>query len=257
MTAKLEPRRDPADAQLYDHIGVILHGTRQIGAYMGVSPATIVRWRRSFRGREEPRLCFPAMLIPGRGRQWRMVTNTRLIARWMERWAEIDTGNAQARARWRRKPAKTKRLDETQTALVRPPVEGESRPSLREQLAKLTPAEQAWIIEHELTPTQRQQLGVRLTEMPAASPPLQLTASTEPCSCGVPSRCLVHNEPFEGERDQSVHADQPVNVRFLPEPLPPELPGPPASQPAPRRQSGIKRIEGCVCSTGLNCTVHD
>jgi len=142
MTAKLEPNRDPADAEWCDDIGFILKGTRQIAEYMGVSPASIVRWRRSFRGREEPHLCFPSMLIPGRGRQWRLYANTKSIAKWMERWAEIDSGNAQAKERWKRKPPKTKRDSETQTE-VAPPLEGERRPILREELAKLTSAEQA------------------------------------------------------------------------------------------------------------------
>jgi hypothetical protein len=205
MTAELKPSRDPADAQLYDEIGFVLHGTRQIAAYMGVSPASIVRWRRSFRGREEPRLCFPAMLIPGRGRQWRMVTNTRSIARWMERWAEIDTGNAQAKARWRRKPPKTKRLDETQTAVVRVPLEGESRPSLRE--ASQSPK--------------------------------------EPCPCGVPSRCLVHNEsPLEKEGPRPIHEEPPK-------------PAPVDPTPRANQKPAMFRPEGCMCGKGLMCSVHD
>jgi hypothetical protein len=243
MTAELKPTRDPADAELFDHIGVILHGTREIAAYMRVSPATIVRWRRSFRGREEPRLCFPAMLIPGRGRQWRMVTNTRSIARWMERWAEIDAGNAQAKARWRRKPPKTKRLDETQTAEVRPPIEGESRRSLREDFYKLRPAEQAWVFENELTPAEREELGVKFAEIPAASPP---PASKEPCPCGLPSRCLVQNgSPLEEESPRPMHDGEPPT-------LAPLTPAPPAN-----RRPGMVRPEGCMCGKGLICAVCD
>jgi hypothetical protein len=212
---------------------------------MGVSPATIVRWRRSFRGREEPRLCFPAMLIPGRGRQWRMVTNTRSVARWMERWAEIDAGNAQAKARWKRRPAKTKRLDETQTATVEPSLEGERRSSLREELAKLTPAEQAWVINHELTPAQREALGLRLTEVPAASQPLQSPASTEPCPCGVPSRCLVHSEsPLEKESPRPTYEEPPK-------------PAPVTLTPPVNQKPSMVRPEGCMCGKGLNCSVHD
>jgi hypothetical protein len=251
MTAKLEPIRDPADAQLYDEIGFILHGTRQIAAYMGVSPASIVRWRRSFRGREEPRLCFPAMLIPGRGRQWRMVTNTRSIARWMERWAEIDAGNAQAKARWRRKPPKMKRLDETQTALVRPPLEEENRPSLREGLAKLTPAEQAWVIEHELTPAQREELGVGLPKAPESPEASQPPASREP------SGCLVHNEPFRGDSGPTLNEDPQARVESLLEPPGIELPSTSVNQLVRRRRWGIERPEGCKCSTGLTCDAHD
>jgi len=69
MTAKLEPVRDPADADFLDRVGIVLEGVRQIALYMRVSPATIVRWRTRFRGREEPLLCFPAMRIPT-GKGW-------------------------------------------------------------------------------------------------------------------------------------------------------------------------------------------
>jgi hypothetical protein len=41
-----------------------------------------------------------------------------------------------------------------------------------------------------------------------------------------------------------------------PDPTTTALPGPPVNQPAPRRQSGFQRIEGCVCGTGLNCDAH-
>jgi len=69
MTAKLEPVRDPADADFLDRVGIVLEGVRQIALYMRVSPATIVRWRTRFRGREEPLLWFPAMRIPT-GKGW-------------------------------------------------------------------------------------------------------------------------------------------------------------------------------------------
>jgi hypothetical protein len=210
MTANLEPSRDPADAELFDHIGIVLRGTRQIAAYMQVSPASIVRWRRSFRGREELHLCFPAMLIPGRGRQWRLFANTKLIANWMEHWARIDAGNAQAKERWKRKPAKTKRRNETQKE-VAPAVEGESRPSLRE----------------------------------ASQPP------KEPCPCRVPSRCLVHDEPFKGGSGPTFHEDPPARFESrLERPVT-------VNQPALRRRLGIERPEGCVCGSGLICTAHD
>jgi hypothetical protein len=218
MTAKLEPSRDPADAQLYDDIGVILKGTRQIAEYMKVAPASIVRWRRTFRGREELHLCFPAMLIPGRGRQWRLFANTKLIAKWMAHWARIDAGNAQAKQRWRRKTPKMKRSSETQKAAVRPPQEGEGREGLREGFDKLTPAE-------------------RVSQTPA---------SKEPCPCGVPSRCLVHSEwPLEKE---SIRREEPPK-------LAPDNPAPPGGLAAKVSQN--IRPEGCMCGKGLTCTAHD
>src|SRR5262245_13964097 len=110
MTAKLEPVRDPAHADFLDRVGIVLRGVRQIAQYMGVSPATIVRWRTRFRGREEVLLCFPAMLIPtGKGWGFQMISHTALIQDWMERWAAIDA----AELRNGRRGPKLKRLGET------------------------------------------------------------------------------------------------------------------------------------------------
>src|SRR5215831_5220378 len=118
MTAKLEPVRDPADADFLDRVGIVLEGVRQIALYMRVSPATIVRWRTRFRGREEALLCFPAMRIPtGKGWGFQMISHTGLIQDWIERWAAIDA------AELRRKRQKTKRLGETSPATR---IEGES-----------------------------------------------------------------------------------------------------------------------------------
>src|SRR5215470_5891836 len=117
MTAKLEPVRDPADADFLDRVGIVLEGVRQIALYMYVSPATIVRWRTRFRGREEPLLCFPAMLIPtGKGWGFQMISHTGLIQDWMERWAAIDCTAAQAKTKWKRRTPKVKRLGETSVA---------------------------------------------------------------------------------------------------------------------------------------------
>src|SRR5262245_18376904 len=126
MTAKLEPVRDPADADFLDRVGIVLEGVRQIAQYMGVSPATIVRWRTRFRGREESLLCFPAMRIPT-GKAWgfQIICHTGLIREWIERWAAIDA----AELRERRRTSKTKRLGETTLGTL---TEGECRPPLHE-----------------------------------------------------------------------------------------------------------------------------
>src|SRR6516225_2545116 len=72
-------------------IGIILKGGKEIGDYVGVSAGTISKWRTRFRGREEFRLCFPAMLLPtGKGWGFQMMAHTALIKEWVERWAEID-----------------------------------------------------------------------------------------------------------------------------------------------------------------------
>jgi len=63
----------------------VLRGAKQIAAYVGRSPATIVRWRRRFRGREEVRLCFPAFLVPtGKGYGFQLWSHTASIREWMD-----------------------------------------------------------------------------------------------------------------------------------------------------------------------------
>jgi hypothetical protein len=49
-------------------IGIVLHGTKAIAEYMGVSPASISRWRTRYRGREELGFVFrPCSRRPARG----------------------------------------------------------------------------------------------------------------------------------------------------------------------------------------------
>lgn len=191
-------------------VGIVLHGIKAIAEYMGVSAATISRWRTRFRGREEIRLCFPAILIPtGKGWGFRMISHTGLIQDWMERWAAIDAAEAQKKAKWRRRTPKVKRIGET-SKLSGLPIEKEKPQPVR--------------------------AGVEET----------------PCPCGVPDRCLVH-----GDSGQTLPEEPPVKVISQPEPPTVELAPSPVNLPTPPRQSGIKRIEGCVCGKGLNCTVHD
>jgi Homeodomain-like domain len=91
--------------------GIYLRGTRQIARHLGVSPATITRWRRRFRGREEILLCFPGFELPtGIGGRWTLFTNTALINAWMERWVQIDGARLREKAKWKRRPPKVKRL---------------------------------------------------------------------------------------------------------------------------------------------------
>lgn len=111
-----------------DRPGYVIRGARNIAAYMQVSPATIARWRKRFRGRTELLLCFPAFSIPtGRGWRWQMITHTSLILDWMQRWCEIDGQMLQEKARWRR-TRKVQRVGET----VERPQSDESTPELRE-----------------------------------------------------------------------------------------------------------------------------
>jgi len=99
MTNEPQKTNDPKTATGH----YVLSGAKAIGVYMGVSPATISRWRKRFRGRTEIRLCFPAFNVPtGVGRGWRLMTNTELITQWMERWVELDGVEIRRRRPFRR-----------------------------------------------------------------------------------------------------------------------------------------------------------
>jgi hypothetical protein len=64
--------------------------------------------------------------------------------------------------------------------------------------------------------------------------------------------------PIEEKRLQPTREELPVKVESRPAPSVSQLPGPPSVKPlAPRERSGIQRIEGCVCGTGLNCDACD
>jgi hypothetical protein len=249
MTAKLEPVRDTADADLFDRIGIVLRGAKEIAAYMRVSPATIVRWRRRFRGREEYRLCFPAFLVPtGRGYGLQLWSHTALIKDWMDRWSQIDCVEAQGKAKWRRRTPRMKRGGEMSKQLAAGQFEDKTEqtpyarhahkcPTVCEEPSELGPT----------NPAQREELGVKVGEMPAAS-----QASKEPCPCGVPSRCLGHNEwPLEEDGAQPIYEEPPVKVEIRSEPSG-------AAELPPAKVSKNVRPEGCTCGNQMiTCTAHD
>jgi hypothetical protein len=232
-------------------IGIVLHGTKAIAEYMGFSPASISRWRTRYRGREEFRLCFPAILMPtGKGWGFRMIAHTALIKEWLERWQEIDCAEAQEKAKSRRRPPKVKRIGETRKELAGQFEGGDEKgyardvhkcPTVREEPVKLGPTD----------PAQREESGVKVGEMPAASQAHQTPASKEPCPCGVPSRCLVHNEwPLEKESVRPIYEEPPVKVEIRP-----EVSG--AAELPPAKVSKNVRTEGCTCGTLTSCTAHD
>jgi len=64
--------------------------------------------------------------------------------------------------------------------------EDEPTRSLREELANLGPVERAWVINHELTPTQLEELGLKLPETPKIS-------ITRKCTCGTEIECRAHD----------------------------------------------------------------
>jgi hypothetical protein len=105
------------------------------------------------------------------------VTSDELIQRWELKKVMMSHG-ARLKRPWKQRHKTSYRSynyrlrDKYRTGngTVRPSPEEESLRSLREGLAKLTPAEQAWIIEHELTLAQREELGVELPEIPRSKP---------------------------------------------------------------------------------------
>jgi hypothetical protein len=215
---------------------------REIAARMGWAPSTVLR-----RHKLDDFPIYPDWTA--RGLIW--VTSDELIHRWELKKVMMSHG-ARLKRPWkqRRKPSyrsynyRLRDKYRTGNETVRPSPEEENPRSLREELAKLTPAEQAWIIEHELTPAQREKLDIRLTEIPAASQLPEPPASEQPCPCGVPSRCLVHNEsPLEEESPRPVY-EEPPN-------LAPFNPTPPVNQ-----KPSMVRPEGCSCGTPVPCLAH-
>jgi hypothetical protein len=155
---------------------------RAIGERMAWAPSTVLR-----RHKLDDFPLYPDLTV--RGLIW--VTSDDLISRWELRKVMMSHG-ARLKGPWKQRHKPTYRSynyrlrdkNRTHTGTVRPPLEGESRPSLREELAKLTPAEQAWIIRYELTPAQKEELGIKLSD--AAIP--------EACTCATPTPCAAtHN----------------------------------------------------------------
>jgi hypothetical protein len=164
---------------------------RAIGERMGWAPSTVLR-----RHKLDDFPLYPDWTV--RGLIW--VTSDDLISRWELRKVMMSQG-ARLKRPWkqRHKPSyrsynyRLRDKNRTHTGTVRPPLEGESRRSLREELEKLTPAEQAWVIKHELTEAQREELDGRfpkVSEMPAAKQPPPAPVVV-PCTCGTPVICLA------------------------------------------------------------------
>jgi len=175
----------------------VIRGVRAIAKYMGVSPTTITRWRRRFKGQTDVKLCFPAMEVPtGRGWSWSVLTHITLIEQWMERWCEIDGQAFQNRDKRANRNAKVVQIGGTGKSEATTSLAAKSRPSLHEELARLTPAEREWIVKHELTPAQRQELRVKTAERadtPASGGQSSRLAHTKRCSCGTPEPCTAHD----------------------------------------------------------------
>jgi hypothetical protein len=181
-------KQDDQDNENFDRPGHVIWGARNIAEYMKVSPGTISRWRRRFRGRTDILLCFPAVNMPtGTGRGWELMTHTDLILAWMQRWSEIDGKALRQKPTWRRR-RRAQSLGET--AKVPSPA-GRGRPSLREELAQLSDPEREWIIKNELTPAQREELGFKVVERPTRSQLPPIPAPVKRCSCGTQTPCIA------------------------------------------------------------------
>jgi Homeodomain-like domain len=165
--------------------GIYLRGTREIARHMGVSPATICRWRRRFRGREDILLCFPGFELPtGIGGRWNLFTNTALINAWMERWVQIDGAKLREKEKWKRRPPKVKRIGETSK---RPgaPIEGKGCEPVREE----PPAE----VESRPEPLATELPVPTVNQEPAPVPNRPENVIPEGCTCGNQTiTCTAH-----------------------------------------------------------------
>jgi hypothetical protein len=146
----------PQEQDFLDRVGIILTGLRRIGAYMGVSAMTILRWHECYRGKREPRLCFPLLWTPtGKGLGWTYKTHTALIAEWIQRWSEIDSKERQNRPRYRRRREKPLQMGVTNEPNGVCPIEKKETP----------------IREEVVSPARPKQL----------------------CTCGTPTLCIAHD----------------------------------------------------------------
>jgi hypothetical protein len=190
---------------------------RAIGERMGWAPSTVLR-----RHKLDDFPIYPDWTAWGV--IW--VTSDELIHRWELKKVMMSQGARLKRpSKQRRKPSyrsynyRLRDKYRTGNETVRPSPKEENLRRLREDLAKLTPGEQEWIIRHELTPAQRQELGV-----------------------GHPK---VHESPAASQLPEPRVAEQPPKLA-------------PGSNPAPpaNRKPGMVRPEGCTCGTSVTCYAH-
>ena len=156
---------------------------RAIAKRMGWKSATTVLRRRDYDA-------FPIFRdFTRQGVVWTI--SDEMIAAWELAKATVDARNPRIKRPWTRKPSKKGTPIGTGGP---PPAARKGRPRIHEGMAKLTPAEQAWIFKNELTPAQRQELGVKVPEMPRASKSLPAPAPAKKvCTCGTPVDCKAHD----------------------------------------------------------------
>jgi hypothetical protein len=215
---------------------------RKIAEHMEWSPAKVLRRHKLDD--------FPLYLDwTKRGLIW--VTSDDLILKWEEKKVQMSQGaRLRPPPRRRHKPTyqpynwRLRDKNETHSETSKPlaaQFEDKHEQAVREA-AQLRPT------THEVTPA-REELGVKVGEMPAASQAPQASASKEPCPSGVPSRCLGHNE-WPLEKESTYDEEPPVKVEIRP-----ELSG--AAELPPAKVSKNVRPEGCTCGQPTPCTAHN
>lgn len=175
-------------------IGIVLHGTKAIAEYMERSPGTISKWRTRYRGREEYRLCFPAMLMPtGKGWGFRMVAHTALIKEWIDRWGEIDCAEAQAKAKWKRKPPKVKRLGETRKELAGQFGGGDEKATREAVQLGPTTLEELSIPKSDVIALEEDPRPIVNEGLPPTTQPHPALTVKPMCTCGTLTPCIAHD----------------------------------------------------------------
>src|SRR5262249_7221169 len=162
----------------------VITGLKTIAKFMAVSPPALSRWRGCFRGRNDPPLCFPLMIFPTRkGLAFTHKTHSSIIAGLVARLHIIDPGREGKRtiggrggggrlAREEAGPVHEESHPQTSTpgcpcgipSRCEVHLQEEPTSSLQDELDKLGPVERAWVINHELSPAQLEELGIKLPE---------------------------------------------------------------------------------------------
>lgn len=70
----------------------ILHGVREIAAFLGVGTDTAQAWSLEFKGDRDPDWVLPVVRLPSNTmRRWQWLSDKEVIRAWITRWAARDT----------------------------------------------------------------------------------------------------------------------------------------------------------------------
>jgi len=174
-------------------------GKANIARRMGKSVSTLDRYRN--------KMGFPCYIRFVHGRKWRIATTESLYMTWLMSRVKVSRrllNKGERRSDLHESKRREGENRETDKALPatspsapvstaagtpsRSKVDPEKAPtpSLQEELDKLGPVERAWVINHELTPAQLDELGIKLPETPK-------TSITRKCTCGTEIECRAHD----------------------------------------------------------------